>query len=139
MADDFYRIALRPDGELLAGGRAEGVCGGQQHGGALVGQAVCQFANRGGLARAVDTGDHDDRGQLRAEDERFFQGREQLGQTVNEQGFELCRRFSLGVFGLAAQIGNQGLRGGDTGVGHQQGAFQVFKQRLVNARAAKYG
>jgi hypothetical protein len=33
-----HRVAVGPDGELLACGSAEGVGGGQQHGGTTIGQ-----------------------------------------------------------------------------------------------------
>src|SRR6476660_4365469 len=45
--------ALRPHLELLDGGGAEGVAGGQQHAAAFAGAAPRQLADGGGLARAV--------------------------------------------------------------------------------------
>ena len=72
LADDFDQIAVGPHRELLARRSAEGVGSGQQHAGAFVGQVLGQLANRGGFARAIDAGHHDDGGLVLTDDQRFF-------------------------------------------------------------------
>ena len=62
LADDLHRIALSPNRQLLARRSAKGICCGQQHGSALVCQAVGEFANGGGFARTIDAGHHHDGG-----------------------------------------------------------------------------
>ena len=59
LGDDRNVVALAPDLQLLDGGGAEGITGGQHHRFALVLEAARQLADGGGLADAVDP-DHQD-------------------------------------------------------------------------------
>ncbi len=61
--------ALGPHLELLDGGGAEGVAGGEHHAAALAGAAPRQLADGGGLARAVHADHQDDERPLRAVDD----------------------------------------------------------------------
>ena len=83
LADDFYGVALGPDRQLLARSSAKSVGCRQQDAGAAVGQAVGEFANRGGFARTVNARDHDHRGLLRADGQAALQRAEQLGQGLD--------------------------------------------------------
>ena len=99
LADDLYGIALGPHRELLARCSAKGIGCSQQHGGALVREAMGQLADGGSLARAIDTGHHHHRGLLGADDQAALQRLEQAGQGIDQQGLELFRCFSFVVFG----------------------------------------
>ncbi len=68
-ADEVGPGALRPDLELLLGGRAERVGGAQQDGAVVLAQLLRELADRRRLARAVDA-DDEDHGRLLAEVER---------------------------------------------------------------------
>ncbi len=80
LADDFYRVAVGPDAELLARGGAEGVGRGQQHRRTFGRQVFGELADGRGFACAIDAGHHDDGGLLLAYDQRLLKGFEQSGQ-----------------------------------------------------------
>src|SRR5579885_2933506 len=56
LLDDFYAVALRPDFKLLDGGGAENDAV------PLLAEAVCELADAGGLAGAIDADDENDAG-----------------------------------------------------------------------------
>ena len=61
--DDFHTQAIRPDGELIHGRGAKGIAGADHHFFLpFVFQQPRELGDAGGLARAVDAGDEDDRG-----------------------------------------------------------------------------
>ena len=138
LADDLHSVAVGPHRELLARCRAKGVGSGQQHAGALLRQMPRELANRRGFARAIDAHHHDDGRLVLAYHQRLFQRRQQLGQAGDQAVFQRHRVRDAVVFDLAAQLGDQILGGGHARVSHQQRALKVFKQSLVDLRAAKH-
>ncbi len=64
--DHFHADALRPDTELLDGGCAEGIGGGEHHGVAFRFQKVREFCRGSRLAGAIHA-DHEDHFRLRRE------------------------------------------------------------------------
>ena len=58
--DHFHADALRPDAELLDGGGAEGIGGGEHDAVAAFLEEVGELGGGGGLAGAVDADDEDD-------------------------------------------------------------------------------
>ncbi len=59
LGDDRHAVALAPGLQLLHGGGAKGITGGEHDRAAVLAQAMGQFADGGGLAGAVDA-DHED-------------------------------------------------------------------------------
>ena len=74
---------LGPDRQLVGGGGAEGVAGGQEDRLPLVLEPLGELGDRGRLARAVDPGDQVDRRLRRRDGQRARPG-------VGEQGLELA-------------------------------------------------
>src|SRR6185436_13738294 len=110
---------------------AERVARGEQHRFFLQLQPVRELADRGGLARPVHAGDHDDEGLHAAGVERFLQRGEQPGDRVAQ------RRLQRGaVLGFSSPHGGeQRLRRGDAAVGLQQRGLELLVQGLVDALA----
>ena len=69
----------------------------------------------------------------------ILQRRQQLGEGLDQQTLDGGRIGDVAVFDAAFQVLQQMLGGLDAGVGHQQGRFQVFVQRVVNLRAGEHG
>ena len=137
LADDVDPTAVGPDFELFACGRSEGVGGSQQHAGTTLAEVAGEFANAGGFASPIDTGDHDHAGMGLAQAQWFFQGQQQLAQQVFEQGLNFARLGdALGLDGLL-QVLHQVLGGLHACIGHEQGRFQLFIQSGVDTRAGE--
>jgi hypothetical protein len=85
-ADEVGPGALRPDLELLVGGRAERICGGDEDRAAVLGKAVGELADRRRLAGAVDADDeYDARAVVHRERGRLAeQGRDLLHQCLRQ-------------------------------------------------------
>ena len=96
-----------------------------------------EFANRGGFARAVDAGDHDDGGREFANHQRLFQRLEQRGDRFDQRVFDGDGVRHAAVFDAAAYVGEQVFSRLDAGVGHEQGGFQVFVELLVDLAAGE--
>jgi hypothetical protein len=73
----------------------------------------------------------------RRPDKRLLQRRQQGGERLGQQPLHGRRIGGLGVLDAALQVGQQELGGRHAGVGHQQRRFELFVQRLVDARAGE--
>ena len=138
LADDFHRVAVRPYRELFTRGGTKGVSGGQQNTGPMVCKVRRQLADGCGLARAIHAHHHDDGGFVFANHQRFLQRLQHLAQAGDQNVFQRHRVSDAAAQHLAAQVGQQKFGGGNTGVGHQQSAFQVLVQRFVDLRAREH-
>ena len=130
-------IAAAPLGELLACGRPEGVAGGKQHRFAFAVQMAGEFADRGGFAGAVDTGNHHDQRTGLVDVDGPFERREQPDQQPAQRGLDLRGVGELVLADLLTQCVEQPLGGLDAGVARQQCGLEVFVKCLVNLDAGK--
>jgi hypothetical protein len=135
LGDHRDAVALAPDGQLLAGGGAEGVAGGEQHRFALRLEVLGQLADGGGLARAVHAGDHDDEGLVGGDLERLLQRPEQLEQDLAQRPLQLFAGLQLVTLDGGLQFVEEVLRRLDADVGHQQGGLQLLQHFVVDAPA----
>ena len=137
--DDLHVDAAGPDGELLDGGGAEGVAGGDHHGFALVFQVLAELGDGGGFAGAVDAGDEDDRGAAGGEFELagfggpvgFHFGLEEVDGLVAGGDFA----FLPGGVEIGHDLGG----GGDAEVGGDEALFEFVEEGLVELAAAEQG
>ena len=128
LRDDRDVVALAPDDELLARRCAEGIARSKEHALALRLQPLGELADRGGLARAVDAGNHHHVGLGAADLELLLQRRKQLGQRILER---LLERFSILDFLLArflAQRSDEPLGGGDAAIGLQERRLEICEE-----------
>ena len=133
--NDLDIVALAPFGQLLARGGAERVARRQQHALALGLKTAGQFADGGGLAGAVDAGQHDDEGLRGIDVEGFFQRRQKFDQFAFQRRLELFGLGQLVFLDPRAQPVGQVLGGLDADIGGQQHRFQLFEQGLVDLGA----
>ena len=122
-------VALAPDRKLFAGGRAEGVARREQHTRTAALQVLCELADAGGFAGAVDARDHHDVGALLRNREGLFQGCEQIGERVDKHGARVATAARL--LPPLAQVHQQMLRSGHAAVGHQELSLQLLQRLLV--------
>ena len=130
-------VALTPAHQLLARGGAEGVAGRQQHALAVGLEVLCQLADRGGLARAIDPRDHDDEGRVGGHLERPLEWRDDGMQAVGERALELIGGLETLALPARTQAVDQVGGGLDPAIGHQQGGFQLFEEVFVDPAAAE--
>ena len=138
LADDFHRVAVSPDGELLARCGAKGVSRSKQHAGTAVGQVLGELTDAGGLACTVDTGHHDHGGHVLAYDQWLLQRLQQLGQRRNQRILQRYRMGDAAGLGALAQVFDECFGGLHASVGHEQRVFQALVQRFVHLAAAEY-
>ena len=139
LGDDRHVVALAPDLQLFARRGAEGVAGGQQHRLALRLEMLGQLADGGGLAGAVDAGQHDDEGLVRGDVERLLQRRQQSSRPSLQRLLELGGFGQLVALDAASQVVEQGLGRIDADIGGDQDGFQFFVQLVIDLAAARTG
>src|SRR5262249_52417926 len=125
--------ALAPDPELLDGGSAEGVAGGQHHLPALVAIELGELADGRGLAAAVDSDDQDDEGSDRRVGDQGKGYR--LDQPGNGAGEDLAHLglADLLVEPVAAELLDQLGRRRRPEIGADQQVLELLQRRLVEA------
>ena len=138
LADDVYLVAVCPHHQLLFGGGAKCVCCCQQHTGTCIMQMPGQLAYGSGFARAVDTGDHDDGRGVLADVQWAFEGLQQVGQYLHQQGLHLIGTLAPRLFHFFFEVVQDVLGGRHTGIGHQQRRFQFFIQLVIYEFAAEH-
>ena len=131
LGDNHHAVFLAPGLQLLTRGGTEGVAGGEQHRFSLGLEVAGQLADRGGLAGAVDPGDHDDEGFVRRHIERLLQRRQQILERLHQGHLELSRRLQFVAADSHLQFVEQESSRVDAHVGLQQGRFQLFEQVAV--------
>lgn len=133
MLDDLHAGALRPDGELVGGRRAERVRGGQEHTVALLLELGSELADRRRLADAVDADDEHDR-RLRREQEHGVLHLEDAREDLHELLFHLRAGGQLFELDGLAQLGDGLGRRLNTGVGKDERLLKVLKKLLIARR-----
>ncbi len=125
--------SVRPDLELLDGGRPEGIRRHQEHFFPLVLVGPGQFADGGRLPGAVDPDDHDDeRASGWSGNRGYAAGHEDLLHGLPEdllEEFRLGQLFSLHLF---LHPLDQLVGAGGSHVGHDEGLFDVVVELLVD-------
>ena len=131
--DDFGAGALSPDFELIDGGGTKSVGGAEQDVFSLRAEDLREFADRRGLARAVDA---DDQNHFRRAIDfadgariRCVQNRQQF---FFQQALEFLHVFDLLAVGLVAQFAENFLRGGIAQVGADERGFEIVERVAVD-------
>ena len=137
LADDLDGIAVRPHRQLFARCGPEGIGCSQQHRRTIIGQVFSELTNGCGLTRAIHTGHHDDGGLLLSNHQRLFERLEQLRQRFGQYVSDGDGVRHAAAGDPALDFIEQIVCGLDAGVGHQQGGFEVFVQRIVDLRPAE--
>ena len=138
LGDHRDAVALAPDLQLLHGGGAEGVAGGQHDLLALELQLLRQLADGGGLAHAVHPDHQDHIGLARDVDlQRLLHRAQQAGQLFLQR---LVQRAAVGQLlarhALGQVLHDQG-GGLDADVGGQQARLDVVEQVVVDFLATE--
>ena len=133
-AGDHRRAgAIAPDLQLLHRGGAERVAGTHEGALALVAVLLRQFADRGGLAGAIDANHQHDMRFLRGVQHQRLGNRGQNGGNfLGEGGFDLLVGHFLAETG-AAEFGDHPRGGIHTQVGGEQQFFQFLQRLIVQA------
>jgi hypothetical protein len=139
LGDNRHVVAFAPGFQLLAGGGAEGVAGGEQHALALVLEILGQLADRGRLAGAVDAGDHDHERLVAADIERLLERLQGREQGIGERLLDALRRIQLVALGGLLQFVEQMAGRLDADVAGQQQGFQFLEQLVVDLAAREDG
>ena len=122
---------LAPDFQLLHGGGAEGIAGGQHHLLLLVAELFGQLADGRGLAGAVHADhQHDMRLQRRVDGQRQRHGRQNFRDILGESLPHLLRRHFL-FEAFAGQVGGQLRRCLHAEIGLDQQVFQLLQRGIV--------
>ena len=100
-------VAFAPGLELLDGGGAEGVAGGEDHLVAFVAIAAGELADGGGLADAVDADGKDDERLAASDNQRCFDRLEQADQRLPQRGQQGGGIGELALVHALAQILDQ--------------------------------
>ena len=122
---------------MLARRSAESVPGGEQHAFPLRLEIFRELADGRGLARAIDSGQHDDEGAVPFGRQRPLQRRYQERQRLPQRDLQLAALGEALLLHLLAQILQQVLRCRDPGVGTKQRGFQLLIDVGVNLAAAE--
>ena len=137
LADDLDAQPLAPDGELLDGGGAEGVAGGEHHPLALLLSAAGELGDRGRLADAVDA-HHQGQHGTAAEDARAGHLVEHVRHLVGEQLAQLGGARRLLLEGVLLDALDQLQGGVDPEVGADEHLFEVFERAVVESDAVAH-
>ena len=137
LADDWHSGAVGPDFELLVGGGAEGVGGGNHHLFARLVVVVGKLGDAGGLARAVHADDHDDIGprrKRRVEIDRMLVPRfdEQVANFTHHHLVQLLLRtvgFTLGALGDRFDNVERGF---DPHISGDEDVFEFFEELVIH-------
>src|SRR5207302_5411611 len=129
--DDFGAGALAPDLQLLDGGGAESIGGGEQHALALRAQQAGQLADGGGLAGAVHP-DHQQNFRRFHLLGRTLGGGEDGEQLLLQQALEFGDVGNLAAVGLFAKFFQDFVGGGGAEIGGDEGGFQIVERGAVN-------
>ncbi len=125
---DLHINPLRPDGELLDGGGAEGVAGGDHDGLALGFEVAAELGDGGGFAGTVDAGDEDDGGA--GGGELKLAGFD--GPVGFHFGFEKLEDFIAGgnfsVFPRGIEVGHDFGSGFDAEVGGDEALLEFVEE-----------
>jgi hypothetical protein len=134
---DGCPAALRPGGELLDGGGAEGVGGPDDHGAPVVGEELRELADRRRLADAVDADDKHDRGPVREREGRV-EASEPFLDRLAQHPLEVGRIGRAVLRDLAAQLVDD--RVGQVGpeVRRDEGVFEVIPGVVVDRRPREH-
>jgi hypothetical protein len=135
LRDHGHVVAPAPFGELLDGGRAEGVARGEQHRLALRLEELRELGDRRGLAGAVHAREQDHEGFRGEHGQRLLE----RGEERHERGLELALELRPVLEPLvalrAAQALDQRGGGGDAHVRLDQLRLELLVERLVDLRA----
>ena len=130
-ARDHRRAAApTPDVELVDGGRAEGIAGGEHHRAALGAELGGELADSRSLARAVDADDERDERLSCADQERLDHRGEDLLDFGGDDRFHLIGRDRFVVTSLAHRGGDP-RRAFDAEIGADQHLLDLVEHRLV--------
>src|SRR5690348_8223615 len=146
LLDDFHAIALGPDFELLDGRGAESVCGTKDYAAMLLPQPVCQFADAGRFAGAIDPHD-EDYARARAvwrRGDTASAGNVRSSRSVQDAQ-DVRFDFALELRGVGESVAIQFFadgvedfaRGVDAEVGGEQRRLEVLEERRVDLALAE--
>ena len=122
---------LAPDLQLLDGGGAKGIAGGQHHLAAFGGEFGRQFADGGGLAGPVDADHENDERLLRRVDhQRLCHRRQNLLDFGRDHGLHIVRRNRL-VVTADADRGGDARRHFGSQIGAQQHVLDIVEHRAI--------
>ena len=129
--DDLATEALAPDGQLLDGGSAEGIAGGDQDRFAVVLEAFGEFGDGSRFAGAVDAANHHNGRPLRLEMNTGLVAQELLLELFLNELLDIAGDF-LVEEGLPNALDDDG-RGSAAHVGQIEALFQLLEEVLIDS------
>jgi hypothetical protein len=139
LRDHRHVVALPPSFQLLAGGSAEGVAGGEQHALAVALEILGQLADRGRLAGAIDAGDHDHERFVATDIERLLERLQGRAEDTGERPLDALRGIEPFELGGDLQIVEQARGCLDPDVAGEQQGFEFLEKLVVDLAAREDG
>ena len=134
VSDDAHLEAVAPGAELVDGGGAEGIGGGEDGGVAAILEGRCELGDGGGLAGAVHTHDEDDEqiGKRGVPAGRLAGGGVEEGDELGaEDVADLGGGGGAGVAHLGADALEDALGCGDAGVGGDEDLLKLLPEVVI--------